>query len=371
MRLLVDVHCFDYKTTEGVNTYIKGLYSELIKIAPEIDFYFVARDIEKVKSIFGERENLKYIALTSKNKIYRLLFEMPATIKKFNIDAAHYQYTSPIIKNCKTIVTLHDILFVDHPELFPYSYRLVKGRLFKMSAKSANLLLTVSEYSKRQISKCYHISLQDIYVTPNAVSDDFWNIDYQEAKRYVMSQGIDKYILYVSRIEPRKNQIALLKAYVQLELCKQGYQLLFIGRRTLPTDEFDNYYKGLDEEVKSKIHIINQVSYEHLKYWYKAASLFVYPALAEGFGIPPIEAGAVGIPCICSDKTAMKDFSFFENNLIDISDNNLLKERIIANLSNSNVEDYTRISKTIQERYSWKNIAKQYLDILNSDLKAY
>lgn len=185
MKLLVDAHCFDSRTTEGINTYIKGLYSELIKIAVDIDFYFAAQNIDKLKQLFGERRNVHYIALSSKNKVYRLLFEFPIIIKKNNIDVSHYQYTSPLIKNCKNIITLHDILFMDYPRLFPLSYRLVKGFLFKISAKRTDLLLTVSDYSRRQIAQHYHIPIEDILVTPNAVSNDFAHIDKAEAMAFV------------------------------------------------------------------------------------------------------------------------------------------------------------------------------------------
>ena len=82
MKLLVDAHCFDYKTTEGINTYLSGLYVALLKQAPDVEFYFMAANIEKVKSIFGRGENIHYIELTSKNKIYRLLFEVPYIIHK-------------------------------------------------------------------------------------------------------------------------------------------------------------------------------------------------------------------------------------------------------------------------------------------------
>ena len=87
-------------------------------------------------------------------------------------------------------------------------------------------------------------------MTPNAVSEDFYSIDKNEAADFVKSQGFEKYILYVSRIEPRKNQIALLKAYNELQLWKDKYDLVFIGRRTLATPDFDAYYEQLPEEIK-------------------------------------------------------------------------------------------------------------------------
>ena len=358
MRLLIDAHCFDYGTSEGINTYLSGLYRELVKIATDIDFFFVAHDIDKIRVIFGEFQNTHYVPLTATNRIYRLLFEFPKIIRQYKIDAAHYQYISPLIKNCKNIITLHDILFKDYPKMFPLRYRIVKGILFKLSALRSDMLLTVSQYSKDRIAYHYGIPKDKIFVTPNAVSDDFFNIDAKVAHQFIQNKGIEKYLLYVSRIEPRKNQVILLQAFHELELYKQGYDLVFIGRRTLPTPEFDHLLYSLNETELKHIHIFNQVDYEELRFWYKAASLFVYPALAEGFGIPPIEAGAAEIPCICSNKTAMSDFSFFENNLIDISDLECFKETIISNLMF--LPGTKSISQQIHEKCNWSTIAKDF-----------
>lgn len=365
MRLLIDAHCFDYQTSEGVNTYLRGLYSELVKIAINIDFYFVANDVSKIREIFGEAYNVHYIPLASKNKMYRLLIELPRVIKEYNIDIAHYQYVAPLRGGCRTIVTLHDVLFLDFPHLFPLKYRLFKGGLFWLSAKRADLLLTVSEYSKERIIKHFKIPLDKIFVTPNAVSEDFWHIDEEIARHFVKGKGVRRFLLYVSRIEPRKNQLALLRAYTNLKLWENGYDLVYIGRKTLPSLEFDKYYDALPELIKSHIYIYNQVSYQELKFWYKAASLFVYPALAEGFGIPPIEAGAAGVPCICSNKTAMGDFTFFRDNLLDISDEQQLEAAIQVNLLSEEVISLEQISDSIYEKYNWNRVAKSFQDILS------
>ena len=335
MKLLIDAHCFDYDTSEGINTYLRGLYGELIKLASDINFYFAARNVKRVKEIFGEGNSVHYIKLVAKSKVTRLLTEMPQVIKRYGIDAAHFQYTSPLIKKCFTIVTLHDILFKDYPSLFPLSYRINKDMLFKLSAHRADMLLTVSQYSRERISLHYGISQERIYVTPNAVSEDFFHIDKTEAKAFAQSKGIERFILYISRIEPRKNQITVLRAYDELKLWQRGYNLVFIGRRTLPTPDFDAYLQSMGNNAQKYVHIYNQVDYRDLKLWYGAASLFIYPALAEGFGIPPIEAGAAGVPCICNNKTAMSDFTFFGNNLINVSDYQMFLETIQRNISNT------------------------------------
>ena len=366
MRLLVDAHCFDYNTSEGINTYLRGLYGELVKIASDIDFFFAACNVERIKEIFGERSNVSYIRLEAASKVARLLTEIPRVVKIHGIDAAHFQYTSPLVKNCYTIVTLHDILFKDYPHLFPLTYKLSKDMLFRLSAKRADLLLTVSEYSRSRIAYHYHIPKERIFVTPNAVSEDFFDIDKAKAVEFVREQGIGKFLLYVSRIEPRKNQVALLRAYTEQKLAQRGYDLVFIGRKTLPVPEFDDYLRNMSSDARRHVHIFNQVSYEDLKFWYGAASLFVYPAMAEGFGIPPIEAGAAGIPCVCSNQTAMGDFVFFGKNLVDVSDLEQLKQAIEVNISTPMNTDSVR--KAIEEKYNWKVIAQNYYQLLQNQV---
>ena len=140
---------------------------------------------------------------------------------------------------------------------------------------------------------------------------------------------------------------------------------MFIGRKTLPTPAFDQYYEALADKEKEQVHVFNQVSYADLKLWYKAASLFVYPALAEGFGIPPIEAGAVGVPCVCSNRTAMGDFTFFEDNLLDPEDGDALKKAIVRNLEQKDADKLNEISQQVRLKYNWHHIAETLYRALN------
>ena len=363
-KLMVDMHCFDSDISQGITTYIQGIYTYLPSLAKEFTFFFVARDIEKIRAIFGERKNVNYIQIKSKNKFYRLVFEIPSIIRKYEIDIAHFQYVSPIVKNCKTIVTLHDILFVDYPQYFPFLYRLFKGFAFKISASRSDLLCTVSAYSLNQISYHYGISKNKIVITPNAVSKDFFSIIDKEIKA-IDGQEIGKYILYVSRIEPRKNHVAIVDAFERLKLASRGYNLVFIGQETVSTPNLWHRIEKLSPEIKSRIRFISQTSYEELKLWYKNASLFIYPTFAEGFGIPPIEAAACGVPVICNNATAMSDFTFFGKNLIDINDRSLLDCRIMDILDKKEQRIEAQIRAEIEAKYNWKNIAESFYNNLS------
>lgn len=368
MRLLVDCHCFDEGENQGINTYIREIYKSLVPIAPDIQLVFAAQNLDKLKSMFGEHRNVEYVGLGNHNKYYRLAIELPSLVKAHAIDAIHCQYTSPAIKNCKTIVTIHDILFEDFPTYFPLGYRMSKHLLFKSSALRADLLLTVSDYSRKRIAAKYNIREERIVVTHNGVSGDFFGLDEGECAEYIKKEyGISKYILYVSRFEPRKKQVALLNAYKNLRLDKKGYQLVFIGIKTIEDPLFDGALAGCDEEMRRHIHILENVPYKSLLKWYGGARLFVYPSEAEGFGIPPLEAAASGVPVICNNKTAMADFTFFCENLISTDDVTLLESRMKVLLKEErNNASLAQVRKEIASRYSWDKIALKYKKSLES-----
>lgn len=368
MRLLVDCHCFDEGENQGINTYIRELYKSLVPIAPDIRFVFAARDTDRLKDIFGTHRNVEYLGLGNHSKYYRLAIEYPQLIRTNKIDAIHCQYTLPAIKNCKTIVTIHDILFEDYPSFFPLGYRISKHLLFKTSALRADLLLTVSDYSKKRISAKYNIKESDITVTHNGVSPDFFRLNREECAEYVRNEyGISSYILYVSRFEPRKKQVSLLNAYKNLRLDKKGYELVFIGIKTISDPLFDGALQGCDDEMRRHIHIFENVPYQSLLKWYGGASLFVYPSEAEGFGIPPLEAAAAGVPVVCNNKTAMADFTFFGENLIPTDDVSMLESRMKTLLSEGRKSvSLADIGNEIASRYSWDKIALEFKKSLES-----
>ena len=255
-------------------------------------------------------------------------------IKKYNIDYAHFQYIAPLIKYCRYIVTIHDVLFNDFKDSFPLSYRLIKNFLFRISAEKSDIFLTVSNYSKERISKYYQIPLDKIRVIPNGVGEDFFNMPIESSDNDIFfSHNLEKFILYVSRVEPRKNHLILLKAFNELQLWDRGYKLVFIGRQDLPYPELDSFLEEGSKELIESVFRISNVSHESLKLFYHHCALFVYPSIAEGFGIPPLEAITAGAPTLCSNSTAMSEFSFLEDDLFVPTDLEELKQKILRKIS--------------------------------------
>ncbi|NRD22156.1 glycosyltransferase family 4 protein [Winogradskyella litoriviva] len=360
MNILVDTHVFDDKP-QGTRTYLKGLYSELILLAPEWNFYLIANNIENLKKEFGIHKNVIYVELQSQNKFYRLLIELPLIIKKHDINYAHYQYISPPIKNCKQIITNHDILFEqkEFKAFFPLKYRLINSYLFKTSAKRADILLTVSEYSKRKISELYKIDKDHIKLTPNAVSLTNSNLIDNKA-----IQKLGKYILYVSRVEPRKNHLNLLKAFTELNLVSKGFKLIFIGKMEVIFNDLKFFLDNLSETDKKAIIWLENIADEDLKLYYQNCELFVFPSFAEGFGIPPLEAMVFKKKVLCSKNTAMADFGLPDEVTFNPHDINEIKTKIEEQLHKDFELD--NIYNTILSKFNWKVIAENYKEIISN-----
>jgi len=256
-------------------------------------------------------------------------------------------------------VTIHDILFNDFPKEFSLLYRLQRSTLFYLSAKRSDYLLTVSNYSKQKISEQYKIKLDKIIVTPNAVSEDFFQFipSKLDSKKYIDEKyNIRQFILYISRIEPRKNQTILLKAFVAEKLWQKGFTLLLIGSKTLESELFD-MIDNLNDDMKKSVEWIEQVDYNDLKHFLNAAELFVYPSKAEGFGIPPLEAGALCTPVLCSNATAMKDFYFFEPYTFDPDNYDKFRKKFNNIIEDAKSIDVASIQKYIEDKYSWEQSA--------------
>ncbi|RZJ67904.1 MAG: glycosyltransferase family 1 protein [Flavobacterium sp.] len=362
-RIFVDCHVFD-GGFQGTRTYIKGLYSVLVQDRSR-DFFLAACNVEKLKAEFGEQPNITYIQYPGESKIKRLLFDLPRLLKKHKIDYAHFQYRVPPVKVCKYIVTTHDVLFEDFPEFFPKLNRLQSRITYKYSARMSDIVFTVSSYSKNEISQ--YLGVTDAIVMPNGVDDIFFETyDKTQIKQEVaQSYGLGDYLIYISRLEPRKNQHLVLQHFIDLELYKTR-QLVFVGHETFYIPELHKILDGLSSDIKKRIIFIEHLAYPEMIKLLRGSSAFIYPSIAEGFGIPPLEAAAAGIPVLCSNQTAMSDFTFFGNNLFDPSNEKEFKEKLLRIATSApNETQLNSLQQTVKENYNWENAAR----IFNSSIK--
>lgn len=355
IKIFVDAHVFDHEF-QGSRTYIKEIYKIFI-LNNQFHFYFAAHNLENLRKEFGENENVDYVQYRFDSSSIRLLFEIPLLIKKHKVDYAHFQYIVPPVKFCKYIVTTHDVLFLDYKEEFSLKYRITKYWLYRLSIMRANIITTVSEYSKNAIHKHLKVKLSKIQVVPNAVGPNFFQpYNPEDSRKYIAERyNVKNYVVVVSRIEPRKNLMVVLKVFERLLLFKKGYSLVFIGKKSINDKLFEKEIKNLSSEDRQYLHFFENISEHDLIHFYKASLLSVYPSKAEGFGIPPLESAALKVPTLCSEATAMSDFNFFEDDFFDPNNIEQIEAKISAVLINGKSElSLNRIFNAILNKYSWQ-----------------
>jgi glycosyltransferase involved in cell wall biosynthesis len=358
VNFFVDCHVFD-GNLQGTTTYLKGLYQELINDKSK-NFFLAAHSIDNLQSIFGTHENVIFLKYASKNKIFRLLYDIPKLITKHKIDYAHFQYVVPPIKKCQYIVTIHDVLFLDYPQYFPLLYRIKNRFLFKKSAKKSDLVLTVSQYSKDKIEE--HFNVSNVKIIPNAVDPEYFKQYNKETEVQIVKRkyNLENYFLFVSRWEPRKNHHSLLKTFVENEHYKK-YKIVFVGDDAIENKAYNSYYQFLENDIKEKVVRLKNVEFQDLVHLIRAARLSIYPSLAEGFGIPPLESIACGIPTVCSNTTAMSDFDFIGDCLFDPLNTNDLNLKINNALNDNLLEEKKH---QVEKKYNWNSSANFFKKLL-------
>jgi glycosyltransferase involved in cell wall biosynthesis len=368
IRLFVDAHTFDNEY-QGSRTFIRELYAQLAT-NPAFELFIAAYDIEHLAKYFPVSEQVHLVKFRSRSSLFRLLIDIPLLVRRHRINYAHFQYIVPLIKNCRFIVTIHDVLFRDQPESFSWFYRFSKTLLYRFGASRADILTTDSSFSARSIAKYLHANPERTPLVPVAISDRFFapynkrTVQEAFAKKY----GFDKFILYVSRIEPRKNHALLLRAFLELKLWEQGFRLVLLGHESIGTPAFDELLASLSPTVRTFVVLRSDIADDELISFYRAASVFIYPSTAEGFGIPPLEAAAAGTPVICSNRTALADFDFFGSRHIDPTDFNQLKTALSQVLDEPPGEKQLEgVKCEIKRRYNWAHSAGLFAGLIKAD----
>ncbi|MCR9289373.1 glycosyltransferase family 4 protein [Saprospiraceae bacterium] len=371
-KILIDARVIGGEA-QGSSTYLKGLYNSVYNhYKTEYELFFAGYHYESMKEAFPFLQKNKFIQLKSTSKFRLFGFEFPDIIKRNRIDFAHFQYMTPFIKNCKFIVTTHDVLFNDFKQDFPKWYAFKRNFLFKTSLQKSDIRLTVSEYSKKQIALHYNLPEDSLHITPNAVKKEFFQpFSINETQNNIFKRyNVKNYLLYVSRIETRKNHQLLMDAFRSLNLAQKGYQLVFIGNDTLDSKKEVSKIHQMKTDFPSHFHWFSNVNDKTLLDFYRGAKLFVYPSKAEGFGIPPIEAVAAGVNTICSNVTAMKDFDFFEDNYFSPENLEELKLKIQQNLEYSNRQwEAYYMKELIKKRYSWEVSSNLLNHLIQKEIK--
>jgi len=357
MKIGVDCHVLKGKY-QGSKTYVAGLYNAVLALNPKHNFIFFGSGSNKY---FGE--DRVYAEYKSDSRWKRLTYQTAPLVKRYKLDIFHSNYIAPIILTCRSLLTVHDILFETHPQFFTRNEVLRNRLLVKHSVKNATLIHTVSEFSKRALINIYQIPSDRIHIVPNGVDLIRFNpVGHKSAAVRINDLfNIKDYILSVGRLEPRKNHIGLLRAYgIVRQRNRNVGPLVLVGQR-------DFHYQEIFDEVdnlnlRNSVKILESVNNDLLPIIYQAARLFVYPSFAEGFGVPPLEAMACGVPVVTSNTSALPEVVGDAGFLVNPSDPEDIAEAMLEVLSDQELSNNFAVKGRIQaEGLTWDNAAKSYI----------
>lgn len=360
LRVGLDVHTLGARQT-GNETYTRELLNGLRCVADSsIDYvcYHTSRTEHAVPVGTHTR-------IWPRAPLVRLPVSFPLLLRRDRIDVALFQYVAPPVTPCPVVLMVHDISFESHPEFLP---RLQVARmrwLVPRSIRAAAHTLTVSEFSREQIVRHYGTSPDRISVTHEAASDVFRPLPDPFSQAVLEPLGLPpRFVLAVGNLQPRKNLGTLLEAYARLVHTRRFEPpLVLVGQR---------HYRGaaLLERINDlglNRHVIwtGYVSDEVLVALYNRATLFVFPSLYEGFGLPVLEAMACGTPVVSSHAASLPEVSGDAALLVDphsVTELAAAIERVATDID---------VQRRLRERgfqraaqFSWNTLAAQTVEVL-------
>lgn len=311
MRIAVNTRLLLKDKLEGIGWYTYETLSRIVKTHPEHEFFFIFDRPFSNEFIF--EKNVTPIVLGPPTRhpiLWYIWFELrlPKLLKKLNIDL----FLSPdgflsLASKIPSVGVIHDINFEHHPKDLKFSHSKFYRIFFKKYAHKANRIVTVSNYSKLDISKTYDVNKAKIDVSLNGVNSLFHPIELSEQinirKQY--SQG-KEYFLFVGALHPRKNIKRLLVAFDLFKTeTNSKNKLLIVGAKMWWNSELKEAFENLTH--KDEVVFTGRKSLPELKLLYASAQAFCFVPYFEGFGIPIVEAMKCGCPVITSNCTAMPE----------------------------------------------------------------
>jgi glycosyltransferase involved in cell wall biosynthesis len=361
MKFAVDAHAIGQRLT-GNEVYVRNLLSGFASLDAESEFvtYLSVDDAAPwVPSRFGKRR-------VSANPFVRLGHELSAKLREDRPDLLHVQYTAPLGCPVPVVVSVHDVSFLEHPEFFPRARALQLRWSVNRTVRSASKILTLSEFSSASIQRAYRVSPDDIVVVPLASSQDFRPLHIDNAVDAVRTgfQVPMPYILSVGDLQPRKNQIGLIKAFAELvkSFPQLRHRLVFAGKETWFAPKVRQAAR--QSGVGDRIRFLGFVTDRDLLHLYNACDLFVFPSFYEGFGLPIVEAMACGRAVACSKTSAMPEVADGAAVLFDPYSTEQMTRAMSDLLRDAELR--TRMERLGQQRaahFSWQQSARKTLEV--------
>ncbi len=294
-------------------------------------------------------------------------FELFFILRKLKFDLFHSpSFIVPILTPFRFAVTLHDLNHVVLAENYSLFHRIYYNFFLARKIKKASAIITVSLFSKEVIASYFKIDTQSIHVIYNGINANFHPISEfppEQVEHFRLRYELpEKYILSIGNKKPHKNLRRLVEAY-----CLGNYSIPLV----LAT-EFDHGILDIASRANKRhmIHFVRYIPNDELPLLYGLAKAFAYPSLYEGFGLPPLEAAACGVPVVTSDRSSLPEImgeGAMYVNPEDLDDIRRGLDRALTDFVQ--IEHNKRIGLELVKKFSWQTMAKETFDLYKKILE--
>lgn len=356
----------------GIGTYVRQLLPALRTADPTLDVRLFHSRIEPQPDLPRPSELDHWPVTALDHGIRRLypawsLLRRPALPPELSgLDLVHSPSPAavpPPGRGQRLVVTVHDLAFVVHPELFPTQWRLMYRAALSRAARSADAVLTVSRHTAEDLVRHTRIDPRRIHVTPLAavLPEGPADVDATLARLKIRTP----YLLYVGTLEPRKNLVRLVRAYRRAAATGLPHALVLAG----PVGWHHEPILAEASRGSPGSVILTGPTRDdrELDALYRGAALFCYPSLYEGFGLPVLEAMARGVPCVLSTSSSLPEVAGDAALLVDPRSTAGIADAIQRAAGDAELAGRLRtLGAERAARFSWATTAEKTLEAYRS-----
>ena len=350
--------------------FIQNILPELFALHPEIEWHIFLDKRNKDLTFPFKNDNIIIHYIWGKLNMLSNLFILPGYAKRLQLDAVLFQTFFMRTGKFKSVVFIHDILFKNYPQFFTWKERLYFKPL-KWITSSADRIITTTEFVKEELVRFHYARPhQPIDLAPSGVTSIF--------KPYYKHDGAflelvkekyklpASYLLFAGRLNARKNIRGLIGSLHLLE--DKNIPLVIVGEENWKAPEINELLS--QREIKERIIFTGFVTEDELAAIYAMAKAFCFPSFAEGFGLPPLEAMASGIPVVVSETTSMPEVCSHAALFVDPGNPKSIAEKINSLLENKTLyEQKKKEGLEWSRQYTWKRTAEGIMQSVLSAVK--
>lgn len=357
----------------GLGNYSRGIIEGLLQYSAEdIFLYTPVISDDRAKSWIRDQENPKLhvhepMGLVSQTfpALWRS-FTLSKDLREQNLDIYHgLSHEIPVGVNSsvkKSVVTMHDLIFLRYPEFFPLIDRVTYKQKFTYACKHADLVIAICEQTKRDLIEFLEVDEKKIVVHYQSCDPSFYaKREFSEIKQLLTKYGQERpFILNVGAFEERKNQLALIEAFSKISYFIQQ-DLILIGNGKDYLEECKALVTKLN--LTDRVRFLSNIPYNDLPIFYQAADLFCFPSHFEGFGLPIVESLFSQTPVITSNGSCFPESAGPNSVYIDPLSTDDIADKIVKVLNDVELQE-NMISKGYEfvQQFHRKNVTAKLLE---------